>query len=241
MTELLAIVPARAGSKGVRGKNRACIGGRPLIEYTVAALEASLSVGAIILTTDDSDIIDFYSCRESVFLVRRPPELATDDATTSAAVVHALEAWESAGRKTPRALLLAQPTTPLRTATDIDAAYALYLASGNQSVISACRVEGMRHPRDMYRMREDGRGELFLPDPNDQSTRQNYEPLYQRNGAIYIVSLDFFLHEGRLRSLTPVIYEMPWERSINIDGPGDLIIARALIETGLLDRASHQE
>ena len=102
-------------------------------------------------------------------------------------------------------------------------------------MISACRVDGMRHPKDMYRLREDGHAELFIPDPHDRSTRHEYETLYQRNGAIYIVTIEYFRQERRLRSLRPLIYEMPWERSINIDGPGDLVIAKALIESGMLD------
>lgn len=235
MTRLFAIIPARAGSKGVPGKNKALIKGRPLIDYTVAALKASSSVDGILLTTDDQDILDLYAGREDIFLVRRPPELAADKATTSAAVAHALQAWEAAGRKMPEAIFLAQPTTPLRTAADIDAAYKLFLETGATSLISACQVDGMRHPRDMYRKRKDGHGELFIPDPYDRRTRHDYEELYQRNGAIYMVSFDYFQMEGRLRALTPVIYEMPWERSINVDGPGDLLIAKALIESGLVN------
>ena len=83
MTPLLAVVPARAGSKGVPGKNTARIAGRPLVDFTVAALERSLSVGAILLTTDDREIIDLYVNRKSIFLIERPAELATDTATTS--------------------------------------------------------------------------------------------------------------------------------------------------------------
>jgi CMP-N,N'-diacetyllegionaminic acid synthase len=236
MTELLAIVPARAGSKGVPGKNKAKIAGRPLIDYTVAALEASRSVGGILITTDDPDILGLYQGRDGLFVVNRPPELATDEATTSAAVEHALRSWTEAGRDRPRSLLLAQPTTPLRTAADIDAAYQLFLSSGTESLISACQAEGMRHPKDMYRIRPNGFGELFIPDTEDRSTRHSYERLYQRNGAIYIVSLDYFMREKRLRNLNPVIFEMPWERSINIDTKGDLLIAKALIESGILDR-----
>ena len=130
MTPLLAIIPARAGSKGVPGKNTARIAGRPLVDFTVAALEESNSVGAILLTTDDREILDLYVNRKSVFLVERPRELATDTATTSAAVEHALQSWEAIGHYLPQALLLAQPTTPLRTAADIDAAYQLYLDFG---------------------------------------------------------------------------------------------------------------
>ncbi len=233
MTRLLAIVPARAGSKGVPGKNKAPIKGRPLIDYTVAALKKAGSVDGILITTDDEDILSFYAGDEAVFLVRRPPELATDKATTAVAVKHALQEWQAAGRALPESIFLAQPTTPLRTAADIDAAYDLFLESGGMSLISCCRVDGMRHPRDMYRRRDDGHGELFISDPLDRTTRHDYEELYQRNGAIYMVSLRYFQDEDRLRAFTPMIYEMPWERSINIDGPGDMLIAKALIESGL--------
>ena len=143
ITPLLAIVPARAGSKGVPGKNTARIAGRPLVDFTMAALERSLSVGAIILTTDDREIIDLYVNRKSIFLIERPAELATDTATTSEAVEHALQSWEAAGHNLPRALLLAQPTTPLRTAADIDAAYQLYLDF--RRAISDQRLSGRRH------------------------------------------------------------------------------------------------
>jgi N-acylneuraminate cytidylyltransferase/CMP-N,N'-diacetyllegionaminic acid synthase len=236
MTELLAVVPARAGSKGVPGKNKAEIAGRPLIDYTVAALTASRPVGGILITTDDPDILGLYRGRGDLLVVDRPAALATDEATTGAVVEHALRAWTEAGHAPPQSLLLAQPTTPLRTAAHIDAAYQLFSNSGTDSLISACRAEGMRHPKDMYRMLPDGRGELFIADTEDRSTRHSYERLYQRNGAIYIVSLDYFMREKRLRNLNPVIFEMPWERSINIDTKGDLLIAKALIESGVLDR-----
>ena len=82
--------------------------------------------------------------------------------------------------------------------------------------------------------REDSRGELFIPAGEGHTNRQSYECLYQRNGAIYIVSTEFFLRTGCLTNQRPFIFEMPWERSINIDCPGDLLIARALIESGLI-------
>ena len=77
------------------------------------------------------------------------------------------------------------------------------------------------------------RARPFLAEP-EPTRRQDFETVYQRNGAVYLVTPEFFFRTGRLRSDDPVIYEMPWERSINIDVPGDLMIARALIESGIL-------
>jgi CMP-N,N'-diacetyllegionaminic acid synthase len=237
MTTLLAIVPARAGSKGVPGKNRALIAGRPLIDFTIGALEGARSVTGIAVSTDDREILARYAGRKNLFLIDRPAALANDEATTGAVVAHALDTWESAGRGTPDALLLAQPTTPLRTAADIDGAFALFERARREPVVSACKAEGIRHPEVMYRLNEDGlHGELYAGKDGDQARRQAREIVYQRNGAIYLVSTEFFRRTGRLRNATPLIYEMPWERSINIDVPGDLQIARALIESGLQNR-----
>ena len=169
--------------EGSSGKEYDKDRGRPLVDFTVAV--ESISIGAILLTTDDREILDLYVNRKRVFLVERPRELATDTAATSAAVEHALQSWEAVGHDPPRALLLAQPTTPLRTAADIDAAYHLYLDSGAQSVVSACRVDGMRHPKDMYRLRVDRSAELFIPDPHDRTTRHDYESLYQKRSHLY--------------------------------------------------------
>ena len=233
-TGLLAVVPARAGSRGVPRKNMAIVAGVPLVEYAVAAALAAESIGAVVVTSDDEEILERYARRDGVLVLRRPPDLATDTASSADTVAHALEQWEAAGGWSPHALIMVQATTPLRTSADIDAAYDLFTRSGSEAVISACRVDGIRHPRVMYRLRDDGRSELFMTDPTDRMTRRDYEPLYQNNGAVYIVSTEYFRREQRLRSLAPVIYEMPWERSINIDVPGDLVIARALIESGLV-------
>ena len=238
MTGLLAIIPARAGSKGVPGKNKVLIAGLPLVEYTVAAAEAARSVTGIVLTTDDPDILEQYKKRESVLTVERPSALAQDDSKTADAVIHALEAWEKAGHEVPSSLFLAQPTTPLRTAADIDAAYKLFEQVAYEPVVSACRVDGIRHPREMYRV-ENGRSSRYVEDNDDRLTRQDYEILYQRNGAVYLVTTEFFRRNLHFRNTTPFIYEMPWERSINIDCTGDLVIARALIESGLHNQGNN--
>jgi CMP-N-acetylneuraminic acid synthetase len=86
----------------------------------------------------------------------------------------------------------------------------------------------------MYRMGEDGRGIPYVQTRVARPRRQDFEPIYQRNGAIYLVRTRYFRSSGRLRGDDPLIYEMPWERSINIDTPGDFVIAKALIESGLV-------
>lgn len=231
MTLVLAIVPARAGSKGVPGKNRTVIAGRHIIDYTLAALEAADCVGGIVLTTDDAEILEAFRERAGVMLIDRPAALATDDTSTADVVAHALQTWRSSGRNSPDALLLAQPTTPLRTASDVDAAFALWTRHGGESLISVCRAEGIRHPDVMYRSAGDvHRGVLYVTDADRRAKRQEQDVVYQRNGAIYLVRTTFFETTRQLRSTSPVMYEMPWARSINIDTPDDMLIAKALLE-----------
>jgi CMP-N,N'-diacetyllegionaminic acid synthase len=238
---MLAIIPARAGSKGVPGKNKALIAGRPLVDYTVAALERARSVTGIILSTNDDDLLVMYQERQGVLALQRPEELCRDESTTAEAVSHALESWRARDRIVPDTLFVAQPITPLRTAYDIDAAFELFQSSGTDSLISVCRAEGIRHPSGMYRL--DGEGPRVTPfmAEGEPARRQDFETIYQRNGAIYMVKTTYFSETGRLRSDNPVIYEMPWERSINIDVPGDLLIAKALIESGILESGSDDE
>ena len=232
---MLGIITARAGSQGVPGKNKALIAGRPMIDYSVAALQAAPSITGILITTADQDILDFYIGNENILLVERPAELSTSEATSNDVVSHALECWESAGNRLPSEIFLAQPTSPLRDVNDIENACSMFIKSDNESLISCCLAEGMRHPRDMYRVDSTGKSELFIHEQGSGHRRSEYESLYQRNGAIYIVSTEYFLRTNLLRSESPIIYEMPWERSINVDVPGDLLIAKALIESGLVD------
>ena len=167
-TGLLAVVPVRAGSRGVPRKNMAIVAGVPLVEYAVAAALAAEPIGAVVVTSDDEEILERYARRDGVLVLRRPPDLATDTASSADTVAHALEQWEAAGGWSPHALIMVQATTPLRTSADIDAAYDLFTRSGSEAVISACRVDGIRHPRVMYRLRDDGRSELFMTDPTDR-------------------------------------------------------------------------
>lgn len=233
--ELLAIVPARAGSKGVPRKNKLLVGGKPLIDYTIEALNSAKSVSNILVTTDDSDILQYYQNRQDMLLVERPTELSQDHSKTADAVFHALQIWKANSGDFPEYILLAQPTTPLRTTADINSAFELFCSMGKRPTISACKVDGIRHPRVMYRLvaSKNLTGSLYIEDADNNLQRQQYEVLYQRNGAIYIVTTDFFLHSRELKNSNPIIYEMPWSRSINVDTVDDFEIAKALIESNL--------
>ena len=140
---MLAIIPARAGSKGVPGKNKALIGAG-LSSTIRCRVERARSVTGIILSTDDEDILALYRDRASVLaLIGQEASLKTIPRRLTLLSMRLMHG--SRRSRFPEALFVAQPITPLRTAADIDAAFELFKSTGCESLISACRAEGIRH------------------------------------------------------------------------------------------------
>jgi N-acylneuraminate cytidylyltransferase len=220
MAERVAIVPARGGSKGVPGKNKRLVGGQPLIAYTLDAARAAEKLDRIVVTTDDPEIADLARAAGAE-VVERPSRIAADDSPVIDAVLHALE---SLGIEDPSALVLLQPTSPLRTASDIDAAIELFERTGTP-VCSVCRA-GDAHPARMYRL-EEGVMRPVMPELASHR-RQDLPVLFHRNGALYIVGPE----QLRARQIIcdPMVpYEMDEERSVNIDTELDLMVLEALL------------
>jgi CMP-N,N'-diacetyllegionaminic acid synthase len=228
---VLGVVPARGGSKAIPGKNIADLAGRPLLAWTADAAAGSV-LARCVLSTDDPDIAEVGRTAGLDVPFARPAELATDAASSIDVVLHALDAVEADGDAPYDAVMLLQPTTPFRTRADIDAAVALLEASGADSVISVVDVGG-HHPARMKRI-EDGR----LIDPPyaeavENQPRQELEPLFIRNGAIYLTRTSV-LRTRSFRGRDARALVMDAERSINIDVPLDLLLARAVAAEGLV-------
>jgi N-acylneuraminate cytidylyltransferase len=220
MPERVAIIPARGGSKGVPGKNKRLVGGKPLIAFTLDAARASERLDRIVVTTDDDDIADLARAAGAE-VVQRPSDIAADDSPVIDAVLHALE---TLAIEDPAALVLLQPTSPLRAGSDIDAALDLFERSGIP-VCSVCRA-GDAHPARMYRV-EDGVMRPVMPELAS-NRRQDLPVLFHRNGALYIVGPE----QLRARQIIcdPMVpYEMDAERSVNIDTELDLVVLEALL------------
>lgn len=219
---VLGLIPARGGSKGIPRKNLADLGGRPLLAWTADTALAS-SIDRVVLSTDDEEIA--ATGRELGVDVpfMRPRVLASDAARSIDVVLHALEAL---GER-PDAVMLLQPTTPFRSAEDIDGSIGLLEATQADSVISVASVGG-HHPARM-KLIEDG----WLIDPpfsevEEGIPRQELTDIFIRNGAIYLTCLTTLLGRS-FKGPRSRAWIMPAERSVNIDNPLDLAVARALI------------
>ena len=222
---ILALIPARAGSKGVPCKNKMYIGGKRLIEYTMDAVLNAQSVLCVAVTSDDSEILEIARHRE-IYAIDRPVALATDKIPMIPVIVHALECAEQMFSVTFDGILLLQPTSPLRTADDIDKAIRLFVDGSGRSVCSVYKVDDA-HPARMYTIQKDAMQPIM--EGIDSSLRQQLPDVYHRNGAIYLFQ-PLRLHEGDLLGTRCIPYIMPLERSVNIDNWNDVLLFDAMIK-----------
>lgn len=232
--KVLAIVPARGGSKGVLRKNVRLLMGQPLIAYTLQAALASQSITRLIVSTDDAEIASTARSLGADVPFMRPPKLAVDDASPLDVVLHALETIEYTEQVCYEAVLLLQPTAPLRTTTDIDRVLEQLFVTGADAVTSFYRVEH-GHPYYMYALDED-RPVPLMEVPSHITRRQDFPAVYVRNGAIYATRRDVLLQQHSFYGKDVRAYIMPFERSINIDTEFDLALAEFLLQRHLKEK-----
>lgn len=222
--KVLALIPARGGSKGLPRKNILEAGGKPLVAWTVHAALSSTCVDRVVLSSDDDEIIQAAFKAGCDIPFRRPIKLATDQASTIDVVLHALEQLPGYDY-----VVLLQPTSPLRTGQHIDAAFKLMLGYGAPACVSITLVD--QSPYWMYRVESDNTlSNLIKPLPNG-SRRQDLPAVYALNGAIYIAKTDWLLQSRSFLSPKTVGYKMEKKVSIDIDDLEDFQNFCQLIET----------
>ena len=224
--KVIAVVPARAGSKGVPGKNSKIFDGKPLIGYAIeAALESKL-ITDIVVSSDGKEILNIASSYKSVKSHYRCNELATDSSPISDTLVEILNQFE----EKPEFMVLLQPTSPLRTGLQIDEAVGLLSATLNcNSVISVIRMDDV-HPARMYWMEEAAMPMRPIIEEFETSRRQDIPPAFYRNGAIYVTRVSKFLETKSVMTGPSCGYEMSGQTWLNIDDTRDVIIAESLIK-----------
>jgi CMP-N,N'-diacetyllegionaminic acid synthase len=225
-TSCLGIIPARGGSKGVLRKNIRLVAGQPLIAYSIRAAQACQSLTHCVISTEDAEIAGVAQ-NLGAEILPRPAELAGDKTPMLPVVRNVFATLEARlGLRFEYGVLL-QPTAPMRTATDIDAAVTLLRETGADSVVSVYRVYD-HHPARMYRLEN----ERLVPLENepDGSLRQDLPSVYHRNGAIYAFRRNLIDEIESLIGPDTRPYIMPEERSINIDNETDLLLADLLLQ-----------
>jgi CMP-N,N'-diacetyllegionaminic acid synthase len=224
--EILGVIPARGGSKGVPGKNLRLLAGRPLLAYTADAALGSRRLSRTVLSTDDPEIAAAGRALGLVVPFLRPAALAADDTPMLPVLVHTVEALRREGFAADAVVLL-QPTSPLRTAADVDAALDLLEATGADSVVSVVEVPHQFSPVSVMSI-ENGRLRPFLSGP--AATRRQDKPrVFARNGPAVLAVRAASLARGSLYGddCRPLL--MDPESSVDIDGPADFAYAEYLL------------
>jgi CMP-N-acetylneuraminic acid synthetase len=216
---MLALIPARGGSKGLPGKNIRPLAGLPLIAWTIRAAQGARSIDRIVVTTDDPAIAAVAQAHGAEVPCLRPAELAGDDSPAWAAYLHMAEELERRGAAPIAAFAVLQPTSPLRTAADIDAAVELFHARRAQAVIS---VTATPHPASwLRRIDADGVLRPFLDGPLANANRQQCPPTFLPNGAVFVLDRAFLAAQRSYYGDRTFAYEMPASRSVDIDTAED--------------------
>lgn len=215
-SSVLAIVAARGGSKGLPGKNIMPVAGRPLIQWSIDAARGSRHVDRLILSSDDSAIIEVARNAGCDVPFVRDATLATDEASSMDVVADAL------GRVPGyEIVVLLQPTSPLRTATDIDGALTRLIESGAPACVSVREADD--HPYWTFRVDPAGRLARFAePDGGMPQRRQDLPQAWCLNGAVYAARTDWFMRTRTFLSAETVGFPMPAERSLDIDTFADI-------------------
>ena len=212
--EVLGLIPARGGSKGIPRKNIAPVAGKPLLAWTVDAAHAAAELTRVVVSTDDDEI----AAAAETEVLRRPPELASDETPMRAVVEHA------AAELQPDVLVLLQPTSPLRRAEHIDEAVRLLRETGADAVVSVVEVPHTYRPESLMDF-VDGR---VVPRAA-MTTRQAKGIVYARNGPAVLVRrahrLGDDLYGGDCRP-----YVMEQRDSLDVDTPFDLELAELLLQ-----------
>lgn len=220
--DVLALIPARGGSKGLPGKNIRLFGGKPLIAWSIDAARASSYVTRVVVSSDDEAILAAARSHGAETPFQRPRSLAEDDTPSIDVVMHALD--EIGGCDW---VVLLQPTSPLRVTADIDAAIEQCLKSAVPACVSVC--EAPTSPWWMFQIGEQGEMRSFLPTEQRPTRRQDLPDLYALNGAVYVARVDWLRRSRQFVTEQTVAYVMPPERSVDIDSLFDFELAECLL------------
>lgn len=223
--KIVAIIPARAESKGLPGKNIKSLLGKPMIAYTIEAALKSKLFSRVIVSTDKEEYADIARKHGAEVPFLRPEHLAGDDSHIKDTIIHLLDWLEESGDEIDSFMLL-QPTSPLRTEEDVKDAVEMYNAKDAKSVVSVCEAE--HNPAWMNSLGEDLSLDGFVSAVND-NPRQKLQKYYRLNGAIYLSNVQHYKKHQSFYSKEAFASVMPAERSVDVDSELDFQWAEFLL------------
>ncbi|MFA5276262.1 MAG: acylneuraminate cytidylyltransferase family protein [Candidatus Omnitrophota bacterium] len=220
---ILALIPARGGSKGLPRKNIRLLMGKPLLAWTIKQAKSSKYLDGLIVSTDDLRIANIAKRYGAKVPFSRPKNLATDKAIMMDVVLHAIK-WMEANDDLYDLIMLLQPTSALRRSGDIDRAIKLLFTKKAQAVVSVCQET--HHPYGANILPKTGWLGAFIRPEVVNKNRQELPVFYRINGAIYLAYRTYLKQNRQFLGKKTYAYIMPVERSVDIDTALDLEFAK---------------
>jgi CMP-N-acetylneuraminic acid synthetase len=225
---ILCVITARGGSKGIPGKNIKMLGDKPLIAYSVIAASKSKLITHTILSTDDPEIAAVAQKYGADVPFMRPKELAGDTTPHLPVMQHAIDFMEKKLGIVFDYTVIFQPTSPFRLTEDIDETLKVLIESGADSGVSLVRADSHEHPIKMKKLEGNKVIPYCMPEPEGVG-RQGLAPAYRRSSAVYAMRRDLIMKDNRLFGDTIVGHVVSEDRSIDIDTPFDWIKAEYML------------
>lgn len=226
---VIAIIPARGGSKGLPGKNIKELCGKPLIAWSIEAGLASKYIDEVMVTTDSEEIARISRDFGATVPFIRPAELASDIATSFDTVKHAIDYYQNEQSKTFEYVVLLEPTSPLRDNNDIDKAMEQLLSKPNaKAIVGICKTESQN---PAFLVKKDSCNFLVGYEDKDMKIlrRQDIKDVFFFEGSIYVSQVDILLHKKTFYHERTIGYVVPKWKSFEIDDIDDFIMVEALL------------
>lgn len=214
----LAVIPARAGSKGVSGKNIKLLAGKPLIYYTILEAKKSKYLDRIVVSTDGKKIAAL-SEQVGVEVVMRPKKLATAKARTELALLHVLEMLKRREGYVPDAVVTLEPTSPMRSHQTIDCSIEAWIKTGADTVVTVAETSSL------VGKIKNGQFQYLIPD--QPRRRQDREPLYKESSTVYVTGTKALVRTKSVIGKKPVAVVVGREEALDINNSFDFVLAEA--------------
>jgi CMP-N,N'-diacetyllegionaminic acid synthase len=227
--KILAIIPARSGSKGLKDKNIKCLNGKPMINYTIEAALESEVFSNVVVSTDSQKYADIAGKAGAEVPFIRPDNLAKDESTTNDVILHAISEMENTNDEYDCFMLL-QPTSPLRTAENIKKAYSLFKEKNANAVVSVCETE--HSPLWSSTLDNSLSLDNFL-NKNEDKRRQELPTYYRLNGAIYLTKVNYYKKYKDFYLNKSYAYIMNKRESVDVDDIIDFRLTEILMKENL--------
>lgn len=227
MNEILAIIPARGGSKGVPKKNIKPLNGVPLIGYTIQEAKKTKYINRVIVSTDDEEIAEISKKYGAEIPYLRPKELAEDKSPTIDSIIHMLNWLKEHENYNPDYVCLLQCTSPLRDSEDIDGTIEKAMSEAVDGAISVCLAEVNPYWTNIF---HGEKLKYFLEEGKKITRRQDLPNIYRINGAIYLIKTEILLKDKTFETDNVTGFVMSNEKSIDIDTELDFKFAEILMK-----------